>query len=157
MYKFIGIFCILAVLFCFSGPALSEQEQSGQSEQSDSLTITTYYPSPYGDYNELMTHSNTNLATDEGDVGIGTTSPTQKLDVAGFVKGQSGLCIGEDCRSKWPGIISCWDACVEHGSADESCDDVCAQDKGFCTGTYGQFSCATQSTGHETLHCRCCK
>ncbi|MBI4017509.1 MAG: hypothetical protein HY366_01030 [Candidatus Aenigmarchaeota archaeon] len=34
-------------------------------------------------------------------VGIGTVSPSQKLDVAGNVKG-SGLCIGTDCRTSWP-------------------------------------------------------
>ena len=38
-----------------------------------------------------------------GNVGIGTTSPTQKLDVTGYVRGSSGLCIGSDCRTAWPG------------------------------------------------------
>ncbi len=37
-----------------------------------------------------------------GNVGVGTTAPSQKLDVAGYVKGQSGLCIGDDCRTSWP-------------------------------------------------------
>ena len=37
-----------------------------------------------------------------GNVGIGVTSPSQKLDVAGYVKGQTGLCIGNDCRTSWP-------------------------------------------------------
>jgi len=38
----------------------------------------------------------------DGNVGIGTANPTQKLDVVGYIKGQSGLCIGSDCRNSWP-------------------------------------------------------
>lgn len=43
----------------------------------------------------------TGLIVRYGNVGIGTTNPTQKLDVAGYVKG-TGLCIGSDCRTSWP-------------------------------------------------------
>jgi hypothetical protein len=67
----------------------------------ESITITTYYPSPYGSYKALSawkmgvgtnysnstnmgTLSDSNLIV-EGSVGIGTTSPTQKLDVSGTV------------------------------------------------------------------------
>lgn len=49
----------------------------------DSVTITTYYPSPYGSYNELTTSSNTYLATTSGNVGVGTTSPSHKFEVQG--------------------------------------------------------------------------
>lgn len=41
----------------------------------ESITITTYYPSPYGAYNELKSYSNTYLAITSGNVGIGTVSP----------------------------------------------------------------------------------
>ncbi len=41
-----------------------------------------------------------------GNVGIGTTSPSQKLDVNGYIKG-TGVCIGDDCRTSWPtGTVS---------------------------------------------------
>jgi len=40
-----------------------------------------------------------------GNVGIGTVNPSQKLDVAGYVKG-TGLCIGNDCRTSWPSIVT---------------------------------------------------
>ncbi|MFG1481685.1 tail fiber domain-containing protein [Halobacteriovorax sp. HFRX-2_2] len=39
--------------------------------------------------------------TNAGRVGVGVLVPTQKLDVAGYVKG-TGLCIGADCRTSWP-------------------------------------------------------
>jgi hypothetical protein len=47
----------------------------------ETLTITTYYPSPYGSYNQLTTASTTYLAYSSGNVGIGTTSPSAKLQV----------------------------------------------------------------------------
>ena len=37
-----------------------------------------------------------------GRIGVGTDNPTQSLDVAGYIKGRSGLCIGDDCRTSWP-------------------------------------------------------
>jgi len=40
----------------------------------ETFTITTYYPSPYGSYNQLYV---------AGNVGIGTTAPVGKLDVNG--------------------------------------------------------------------------
>ncbi|OGY63139.1 MAG: hypothetical protein A2745_00190 [Candidatus Harrisonbacteria bacterium RIFCSPHIGHO2_01_FULL_44_13] len=39
-----------------------------------------------------------------GSLGIGANPPSEKLDVAGYVKGQTGLCIGSDCRTAWPSV-----------------------------------------------------
>ena len=44
----------------------------------------------------------THLFVSAGNVGIGAPIPSQKLDVAGYIKGQTGLCIGNDCRTSWP-------------------------------------------------------
>jgi hypothetical protein len=35
-------------------------------------------------------------------LGIGVINPAQKLDVSGYVRGSSGICIGNDCRTSWP-------------------------------------------------------
>ncbi len=59
-------------------------------DEGETFTITTYYPSPYGSYTELTTYSNTYLATGSGRVGIGTSSPGQKLSVAGTIESTSG-------------------------------------------------------------------
>jgi len=51
--------------------------------ENETITITTYYPSPYGSYNELKTYGNTTLAITYGNVGIGTASPSEKMVIAG--------------------------------------------------------------------------
>jgi len=41
------------------------------------------------------------LKADGGNIGIGITTPSQKLDVDGYVKG-TGMCIGASCITAWP-------------------------------------------------------
>ncbi|MDD4939996.1 MAG: tail fiber domain-containing protein [Candidatus Omnitrophica bacterium] len=67
----LAVFSFLPALFF---PAFCEE-----------MVITTYYPSPYGSYNELTSTGNTYLATAAaGKVGVGTAAPgVYKLYVNG--------------------------------------------------------------------------
>ncbi len=72
---------------------------------SETVTITTTYPSPSGIYNTLTTTGNGGASTTlnrnggntilvpptnaAGNVGIGTTSPANKLDIAGNLSATS--------------------------------------------------------------------
>lgn len=53
---------------------------------SETLTMTTYYPAPYGGYARLLTTDQALLARDSGNVGIGMNTPTSKLHVSGEIR-----------------------------------------------------------------------
>jgi len=67
-------FALTLILLCF------HPHMAG----SETLTLTTYYPAPYGGYVSLLTTQLTMLARDGGSVGIGTPGPNAKLDVKGL-------------------------------------------------------------------------
>ena len=50
------------------------------------VDLTTYYPSPYGQYKNLYSTDASNFATSSGSVGIGTSLPAEKLEVSGNVR-----------------------------------------------------------------------
>jgi hypothetical protein len=58
---------------------------------SETLTLTTYYPAPYGGYVSLLTTDRTLLARDGGLVGVGTGAPGAKVDIVGTGAGTVDL------------------------------------------------------------------
>jgi len=73
------------------------------------LGVTAYGPSnPFiylGSYNSSNVFEPTITIQGSGNrnVGIGTTSPGQKLDVAGgYARSDTGFCIGASCITSWP-------------------------------------------------------
>ncbi|MBI3547673.1 MAG: hypothetical protein HY078_01345 [Elusimicrobia bacterium] len=69
---------------------------------SETMTLTTYYPSPAGIYKMLTSTQRTLLARDGGNVGVGTNNPASKLDVAGEIRLSS---TGADCTAANEGAM----------------------------------------------------
>ena len=61
---------------------------------SETLTMTTWYPSPSGTYKTLRATMNAYFAYSGGSVGIGTTNPGAKLDVVGNANVSGNLTTG---------------------------------------------------------------
>jgi len=74
---------LLAVFIVLSAVTLAHAE-------TEEIELTTYYPAPYGDYEELEVKENAYLATNNtGKVGIGVSSaasPAEKLEVIGSAR-----------------------------------------------------------------------
>ena len=86
MKKTIQTKILSSLLLSISGILFLFIEAYAQT-QTDTIVISTYYPSPYGSYNKLTTKSDTFLATDNGSVGIGTTATTSTLVVGNSIPG----------------------------------------------------------------------
>lgn len=70
--------------------------QTPLSRNDDKFAISDSYPDDVN-WARLVIDSS-------GNVGIGTVSPTYKLDVAGSANAQQ-LCIAGDCKSSWPSFV----------------------------------------------------
>jgi len=68
---------------------------------SESLTLTTYYPAPYGGYVRILTTDQTLLARDGGNVGIRTGAfvPRRPLDVNGEIVTSARMTMAQDMTS----------------------------------------------------------
>ncbi len=82
----------------------------------------TSWPSGNGD-GSLWTQSGNVIYYNQGWVGIGTSSPQQRLDVQGSFRANR-ICIGDDCRTDWPS---------ESGSMEiQRVQNVCGSPSGPC-------------------------
>lgn len=68
---------------------------------SESLTLTTYYPAPYGGYVRILTTNQTLLARDGGNVGVrtGAVTPRTPLDVNGEIATASRMTLAQNMAS----------------------------------------------------------
>ncbi len=95
--------------------------------------------------------------TVEGNLGVGTEKPVQKVEVVGYIKSTEGLCIGDNCRNNWP-ALKCAD--FDGRPKEETGDMFCASSNKICFGVSigsgaGYFNECSTSPGaiHKT---RCC-
>lgn len=145
----------------------------------ESITITTYYPSPYGSYSSLQVDrfgvgdnngdglfTSLDVPTTTGDVwikgkvGIGL-SPVYKLDVNGIMRATS-ISLGGVEKSNWPGITLTGEYAARCEGDDCSCNDtgeyktVSLGSHAFCflTLTKGHISDDSDSGNNDSNSCR---
>ncbi|MFH1201811.1 MAG: hypothetical protein V1674_02845 [Candidatus Omnitrophota bacterium] len=96
----IAVYFLFSIFYflCFSISAFA---------QAESVTLTTYYPSPYGEYNRLKANrlgvgSTAAVPANDGDISAtGSAAVTGDITSGAKVTG-SQLCIGASCLSAWP-------------------------------------------------------
>ncbi len=135
---------VLVLSFCFSLSALFQ----AYAQQSENITITTYYPSPYGVYGRIATKTigvgdmsdpANGIGSDDspdpgtnpgdmwvaGNIGLGTTNPQTKLHISG-TPGVDGIIFPDDTKQT-SASLQCqrvdlgWQALFNHQTYSVSC------------------------------------
>jgi len=122
MFKLKTIISLFIISFFISWVSLFAGDET--------ITLTTYYPLPYGSYRALSSHQmkigaaysgsgvanvDSNLLV-EGNVGIGTSNPTQKLDVNGMIRNQNPWFVASSTDG-WRGASGAGWIAVRHNIA----------------------------------------
>jgi len=91
-----------------SGAALEFGDNGGGNDTGFTVgKIRTAHESTGGQVGMVFHTLNSNSLQESmrllsnGNLGVGLTNPSQKIEANGYVKG-TGLCIGNDCRTSWP-------------------------------------------------------
>lgn len=134
------------------------------SSAEERITLTTYYPAPYGVYKEMRVNqmsvgseyryaplSDGNLFV-SGEVGIGTTNPTEKLDVIGNLKVSGNMNVTGNLTvggavvqgNSWPILTDFMDTPRTH---DTQCRDLGTHD--LCI----LYRCEIEHTDDDTGYC----
>lgn len=159
----IKISLILGLLLCIFSLYYAYAEEA--------ITITTYYPSPYGSYNELAVASrqaigdlngdgkvdSADMAADVGGpitgsltvrnrIGINTTSPQYSLDVNGDIMARSGngIWLGGVRRTTWAGVN------VTYASASAYINNGNTTVTATCPTGYVRTGCSGWLSGYMT-------
>jgi len=119
MFRFKAVILFLIISIFIPGVFLFAADET--------ISLTTYYPSPYGNYAALnarqmkigvnysgsgVTTADNNLLV-EGNVGIGTTAPQQKLDVNGIIRAQNPW-FAASSTDGWRTAAAGWTAVVHN-------------------------------------------
>ena len=124
-----GIVSAIVFLLCCMPMLAYSQDQNDQNQDnatSGSSAERRMVPQP----EDKNIHGNLTVS---GSMGVGTGYPTQKLEVHGYIKGTEGLCIGDDCRKKWPSL-----KCAQYDNrpAEETGDSYCQGLNKACFGVF---------------------
>ncbi|HBB68253.1 MAG: hypothetical protein A2X28_02940 [Elusimicrobia bacterium GWA2_56_46] len=152
-----AIFSLAAFFLCWRPGSLN----------SETLTLTTYYPAPYGGYATLLTTGQTLLAREGGLVGVGTNSPSAKLHVKGSFLLDDGtqgagkiLTSDADGAATWQlpggGLPNCNNAGTPENSTNKPCYaalyrcPVSYTANGVSAGAWASYGCVGQLWAYST-------
>ena len=95
--------------------------------------------------------------TVEGNLGVGTDKPAQKVEVVGYIKSTEGLCIGDACKKNWPSL-KCAD--FDNRPGEETGDMFCASNNKACfgvsIGSGASYFNECSTPPHAVHKTRCC-
>ncbi|MBI3549833.1 MAG: hypothetical protein HY078_12415 [Elusimicrobia bacterium] len=110
---------------------------------SETMTLTTYYPSPSGIYRRLVSTAEAVFARDGGNVGVGTSAPSEKLDVNGNSRVRGTLTLQKFDAEPYA-CTGAKDGAIALTKRYMTC--VCRPGKGWVSTKDGNAACAWSGT-----------